>query len=483
MTTRRLALAALVAVSLAGPATPVRAAEDPLVAQQWGIATIEAKAAWPTSRGAGVTIAVIDSGTGPHPDLDANLLAGRSMFAGQDVAGGTDVDDVKGHGSHVAGIAAAVAGNGIGGVGVAPAARILPIQVLNAAGNGDGRDVGRAIRFAVDSGARVINLSLGGDQESPSIASALQYAVSRDVLVVAAAGNGGASAPQKWPAADDLTIAVTAIDQSGNPSGFSQRGAYIDLAAPGSAVLSTARGQYEYLSGTSMAAAFVSGVAALLFSALPTLGAAEARQILEATAVDAGATGRDEVYGAGILNARAAIGELARRYQGVGAPIVTGEPRIGQPLTITTSQQGVIHWWRCPRPGPPAPILPQGCIAITRATKPTYRPTAADLRQHLRVSVGGTLARPAMLSAATAKVVAIWPLIGTVTPDTTIALADLVATASKGRLTARVTAGACTLDKGVLTAPSEPGECRLRVTVSASGRFPRLQATLPVRVA
>jgi hypothetical protein len=482
MSRRVVAVATLLVASFLPVASPARAAEDPLIAQQWGIASIEAKAAWPTSRGAGVTIAIIDSGSGPHPDLDVNLLGGRSMFAGSDVGGGTDVDDVKGHGSHVAGIAAAVAGNGIGGAGVAPNARILPIQVLNAAGSGDGRDVGRAIRFAVDSGARVINLSLGGDQESPSIAAAVQYAASKGALVVAAAGNGGPSAGPKWPAADDATIAVTAIDQSGAPSSFSQRGAYIDLAAPGSAVLSTSRGQYEYLSGSSMAAAFVSGVAALLLSARPELTAVEVRQILEASASDAGAPGRDEVYGAGIVNARAAINELAVRYPGIGAPIVAGEPRVGQALSVVTSKPGPIRWWRCTRPGDPAPVVPRGCTAITRATRPTYRPTAADLRSHLRVSVGGTLARPAMLSETTPRVVALWPLSTTIAAGSQVAIRDLVATASKGRLTARVTEGSCSLNAGVLTAPAEATTCRLQITVAARSPFPRLQSAFPVLV-
>jgi subtilisin family serine protease len=138
-----------------------------------------------------VTVAVIDSGSGPHPDLNANLDTGRTMFGSIDSAGATDVD-VAGHGSHVSGIIAAVADNAIGVSGVAPQARILPIRVLDSFGSGDSKDVSKAVRFAVDSGVKVINLSLGGATESTSLTAAIQYAVDRNVLVVAAAGNGAA---------------------------------------------------------------------------------------------------------------------------------------------------------------------------------------------------------------------------------------------------------------------------------------------------
>ena len=187
---------------------------DPLLDQQWGLTAIGAPSVWSITRGAGVTVAVIDSGSGPHPDLDANMEVGRTIFGSIDSAGMSDVDADKGHGTHVAGIIAAAADNGIGGAGVAPQVRILPIRALDSLGSGDSKDVSKSVRFAVDSGAKVINLSLGGELESPSLTSAIQYAVDRNVLVVAAAGNGTASAAPKWPAASDLTLAVTAVDRT-----------------------------------------------------------------------------------------------------------------------------------------------------------------------------------------------------------------------------------------------------------------------------
>ena len=130
---------------------------DPLLDQQWGLTAIGAPSVWKITRGAGVTVAVIDSGSGSHPDLDANLDAGRTMFGSIDSVGVLDIDNA-GHGSHVAGIIAAVADNAIGGSGVAPQSRILPIRVLDAQGSGDSKDVSKAVRFAVDSGVKVINL-------------------------------------------------------------------------------------------------------------------------------------------------------------------------------------------------------------------------------------------------------------------------------------------------------------------------------------
>jgi len=268
---------------------------DPLLDQQWGLTAIGAPSVWSVTRGAGITVAVIDSGSGPHPDLDANLDAGRTMFGSIDSVGVLDIDNA-GHGSHVAGIIAAVANNAIGGSGVAPQSRILPIRVLDAQGSGDSKDVSKAVRYAVDSGTKVINLSLGGATESTSLTAAIQYAVDRNVLVVAAAGNGAADSPPKWPAASDLALAVTAVDRNNSVTSFDQRGDYIDLAAPGASILSTASNDYKIQSGTSMAAAFVTGAAALLFAAQPSITAAQVRDVLQRTATDIGAPARHNVW-------------------------------------------------------------------------------------------------------------------------------------------------------------------------------------------
>jgi subtilisin family serine protease len=260
-----------------------------------------------------VIVAVVDSGSGPHPDLAENLLPGRSIIGTVESQDGRDID-ASGHGTHVAGIIAAVANNGIGGTGVAPNAKILPIQVLDQAGQGDARDVAAGVRFAADNGARVINLSLGGATESSSLTQAITYANDKGVLVVAAAGNGGAADKPKWPASLDLTLAVTAVDQANNATSFDQRGDYIDLSAPGANIVSTAKGDYVTLSGTSMAAGFVAGAAALLFAAEPRVTNAQVRDILLRTATDIGEPGRDVTFGAGLINMVAALAELQRMY-------------------------------------------------------------------------------------------------------------------------------------------------------------------------
>ncbi|MEY4655858.1 MAG: hypothetical protein RL073_85, partial [Actinomycetota bacterium] len=162
------------------------AANDPLLAQQWGIFATGTDRVWAVTTGKGVTVAVVDSGSGPHPDLAENLLPGRSFFGSVEAQDGSDID-TSGHGSHVAGIIAAAANNGIGGSGVAPNAKILPIKVLDQAGQGDARDVAAGVRYAADNGAKIINLSLGGATESPSLTQAIQYANDKGALVVAAA--------------------------------------------------------------------------------------------------------------------------------------------------------------------------------------------------------------------------------------------------------------------------------------------------------
>ena len=160
---------------------PQRAAAslpDPLLAQQWGVFAIGADSVWSTTTGSGITVAVVDSGSGPHPDLTANLLVGKTYFGLAESPDGNDVDN-QGHGTHVAGIVAAASDNGIGGSGVAPNAKIIPIHVLDTNGQGDARDVANGVRFAADSGAKVINLSLGGATESATLTQAITYATEK----------------------------------------------------------------------------------------------------------------------------------------------------------------------------------------------------------------------------------------------------------------------------------------------------------------
>ncbi|MEY3749142.1 MAG: hypothetical protein RLZZ449_1036 [Actinomycetota bacterium] len=350
---RRCLVASIASIiAVVGVVAPASAAtNDTYNSQQWGLSSTGAMAVWSTTRGAGVIVAIVDSGTGPHPDLDANIDPGMAISGGVEQTDATDVDN-EGHGTHVSGIVAALADNALGVAGVAPAARILPIRVLDANGSGDSRDVARGIRLAADRGARVVNLSLGGATESSAVTQAIDYAISKGALVVAAAGNGGSLSTPKWPASYDATIAVTSVDPDDQSPAFAQRGDYIDIAAPGVRILSTAKGEYNLQSGTSMSAAFVSGAAALLFSARPQLTPAEVREMLILSAVDIGAPGRDATYGAGRLNVPGAFAILNARYPSTAAISINGLARVGTTLTaLSASSPSTVQWYRCQQIG------------------------------------------------------------------------------------------------------------------------------------
>ena len=269
----------------------------------WGINKIEAPTAWGTSRGAGVHVAILDTGIDyDHPDLDNNIDGGV-YFVGLLKDGSTDPldwDDVRGHGTHCAGTVAAE-DNTIGVVGVAPDARLHAVQVLNDTGTGSTSDVVQGIEWCVDNNIDVASMSFSGDSTT-SMQNACNAANSAGVLLVAAAGNDGSTV--KYPAAYSSVIAVSATDASDVIAGFSNIGPQIELAAPGVGVLSTVPGGiYQTKSGTSMACPHVSGVAALVIAA----GITDVRNQLQITAVDLGAPGKDNYYGYGRVNAAAAV--------------------------------------------------------------------------------------------------------------------------------------------------------------------------------
>lgn len=454
------------------------AANDPLLAQQWGIFATGADRVWAVTTGLGVTVAVVDSGSGPHPDLTENLLPGRSFFGSVETPDGNDID-ASGHGSHVAGIIAAVANNGIGGSGVAPNAKILPIKVLDQAGQGDARDVATGVRFAVDNGAKVINLSLGGATESSSLTQAIQYANDKGALVIAAAGNGGATDKPKWPASLDLTIAVTAVDSANNVTPFDQRGDYIDIAAPGAGIVSTAKGDYVALSGTSMAAGFVAGAAALLFAAEPRISNAQVRDILLRTATDIGDPGRDQTFGVGFINLVAALAELQRMFPPVNAPKIAAVGHVGETLVAnleSISEVNSVKWFRCTATGLASTEVPADCIAIVNATKRSYLTTKADARRTIRVGITYTRAgsKQFAISDAVGPFFSIWQISGEVKPLSSTYLAKLFNSSSLGIRSYKIISGACRVSGTKLIAPAIPSVCRVRMTVAARAPFPKL---------
>jgi len=261
--------------------------------------------AWSASTGVGVTIAIIDSGVDAnHPDLAGRVLPGYD-FVNND----TNASDDFGHGTAVAGIAAAKANNSIGIAGVAYNARILPVKVLDATGSGNDPVIAQGIVWATDHGAKVINMSLGGYGDSPVLAQAVAYALAHNVVVVAATGNDATNTPS-YPASSPGVIGVGATDLTGRLVQFSNYGDQVDVAAPGWDMvfpyyLSQGYGQG---SGTSFAAPVVSGVAALVRSLSPSMNQATVAARLKDTATDAGPDGDDQWYGNGLVNAWAALG-------------------------------------------------------------------------------------------------------------------------------------------------------------------------------
>jgi hypothetical protein len=452
---------------------------DPFAAQQWGLTAIGAAQVWQYSQGTGVTVAVIDSGSGPHPDLTNNLEIGRTFFSLIESEGAADVDLKDGHGTHVAGIIGAVADNGIGIAGVAPKVRLLPVHVLDSEGSGDSRDVARGIRYATDSGARVINLSLGGPTESTSLTSAVQYAVDKGVLVVAASGNGFADSAPKWPAASDLTLAVTSTDINNNVGLFAQRGDYIDIAAPGVNILSTATGGYKPLSGTSMSAAYISGAAALLFSAQPTITATQVRDILLNTATDLGTAGRDTTFGVGLLNLPAAFAELFRLYPPSVAPTFISSGHIGDVAVgsaMTTAPNAKMQWYRCTSAGTGVTKKPADCVEIKNAVALNYQTTVRDLRKFLRFSV--VLPTGSFFSPTTVVESGVWTKISSVTPGSRTPFNTLVGTASKGTISIASLDKNCTVKTKMVVASTNATACKLKISVKAAAPFPALGFTM-----
>lgn len=288
----------------------VSIASDPMRGDQWGMTWLSVEDAWACGRGAGTTIAVVDTGVlGTHPDLAGRVQGGASVLdLGPVVEGDGDVDP-DGHGTHVAGIAAAGADNDLGTVGFAPEATILPVRCLDETGNGFNVDIAKGITWAVDQGADVINLSLSSTSDSSAMAAAVDYANANGVVVVAAAGNDGPGGPPSYPAADNDTVAVASFAPGGGISGFSTAGSYVDVAAPGSSILSTTNdGAWGYKSGTSMATPHVAGLAALVRAIHPSASSAQIRDHLAATTDDAGVPGWDTSFGWGRINGVRAIG-------------------------------------------------------------------------------------------------------------------------------------------------------------------------------
>jgi thermitase len=239
----------------------VETPNDPYYSSQWGLAKVRAPAAWDVTHGSStVRLAVLDTGVhGSHTDLSGKVVSTANFSSSW------TSDDIRGHGTHVAGIAAATTNNGTGVAGLGWATSIMNVKVLGDDGVGWYSWMAQGMIWAADHGARVINMSFGGTTASTTLRDAVDYAWGKGVFLAAAAGNNGSSAAF-YPAYYANAMAVAATDSSDHRASFSDYGSWVDIAAPGVSIYSTILGGYQAWSGTSMASPFVAGLAALLFT-------------------------------------------------------------------------------------------------------------------------------------------------------------------------------------------------------------------------
>lgn len=290
---------------------------DPLLKDQWHLDRIGAPTAWNFSTGRGVTVAVVDTGIACEdhgPFTKGTDLANTTCVEGFNFVNKTShANDDQGHGTHVAGTIAQSTNNGIGAAGVAFNAKLMPVKVLDGGGSGTTAAVADGIRWAADHGAQVINLSLGGPRPARVLQEAIDHARSKGAVVVAAAGNSGGSVG--YPGGSEGVIGVSATGPNDKLASFSSRGPEVDIAAPGvdvvqQTICNGGKGKcerYPAFSGTSMASPHVAGVAAMLVSQGVTAPDAIEKTLKASARVVDSSEGAKKLYGAGILDAAAAV--------------------------------------------------------------------------------------------------------------------------------------------------------------------------------
>ena len=273
---------------------------DPMLGNQWGLISTRFRGAWSDANGGTAKVAIVDSGVNSkHPDI-GRIIAQRDFVEGDSVA-----DDDNGHGTHVTGIAGALTDNGKGVAGGCFECELLIAKVMGPIGFTTDSRIVEGINWSVNQGAEVVNLSLGGSGDSSVLMTAVNRAYSQGAVMVAAAGNEGTNVP-RYPAAYSKAIAVSATTADGRLARFSSRGDWVDLAAPGTDILSTRMsGGYKRMSGTSMSAPLVSGLAGLLASR--GLSADSIRQRMQTTTKDLGPAGDDPLFGHGRIDAYNAV--------------------------------------------------------------------------------------------------------------------------------------------------------------------------------
>jgi len=301
---------------------PTQTPNDRSSRNAWHLPKINANTAWEAAPGDGVTIAILDSGVdSTHPDLAQHVLAGWNFFDNN-----ANTVDVFGHGTKIAGVAAASGNNGQGITGVDWHARIMPIRVTDAGGYAYDSLIAQGLIWAADHGARVANISFLGVSRSTTILSAAQYMRNKGGVVVVAAGNTG---EQQADPSSDLVTAVASTDSNDARTSFASYGNYVDIAAPGVSIWTTAPGgAYVSMSGTSASSAIVAGVYGLMMSANQNLSPKTLDDVLFSTAVQQGSPHRDPYKGWGRIDAAAAVAKVKQTVErdaqapitAVGAP-------------------------------------------------------------------------------------------------------------------------------------------------------------------
>ena len=279
---------------------PSTTVNDPSYSKSWALPKIQSPAAWDSSNGSGVIIAILDTGVdGSHPDLAANMVPGWNIYDNN-----SNTADVQGHGTSVSGAAAMVGNNSAGSAGVAWGARIMPVRIAGTDGYAYWSTIAQGINWAADNGAKVANVSYAVSG-SATVQSAAQYMRSKGGVVVVSAGNTGALVGD---AAHSSMLTVSATDSNDARASWSSYGSYVDLAAPGVSIYATTRGGgYANVSGTSFSSPITAATVALMMAANKSLTPADIDRILTSTAVDLGTAGYDQYYGHGRIDAAKAV--------------------------------------------------------------------------------------------------------------------------------------------------------------------------------
>lgn len=286
---------------------------------QWNLPIIQTTEGWQFTKGEEeVVIAVVDTGVDlDHPEFKGKLVEGYNFVD----PNSPPYDDV-GHGTHVAGVIGALTNNNEGVAGMTWFNKIMPIKVLDASGTGSTYDVAQGIIWAVDNGAKVINLSLGNYAEAAFLHDAIKYAYERDVVLIAASGNDNTDQPG-YPAAYPEVVAVGATDETSAIAPFSNYGDYVDVAAPGVNIASTyPENQYAALSGTSMASPHVAALAGLIRSIRPELTNFEIADLVRASSTDLGPEGQDAYYGVGLINVALTLQKASPQMMSNKPPLI-----------------------------------------------------------------------------------------------------------------------------------------------------------------